>query len=205
METKTIGERLREERERLGMSQAAFGALGGVLKLAQLNYEKGARSPPYQYFKKLRERTDADVWYILSGVRTGDSKYRHMAEAMVGMTIASQLGLTANAFTEAVEIAVRRLLVTTVIDNESVFEEAKDDALQEIDRVVSTEINKSPRVIDESIIKELFVSFDAAISNQATRLSPEKKAQAFAMLYRTAKSSGRVDPQVVQDAISLAT
>ena len=35
--------RLREERERLGFSQEAFGVLGGVQKRAQINYEKGER------------------------------------------------------------------------------------------------------------------------------------------------------------------
>ncbi|MCL7660626.1 XRE family transcriptional regulator, partial [Klebsiella pneumoniae] len=40
-----IGSRLREERERLGLSQQALGEIGGVKKLTQLNYEKGDRAP----------------------------------------------------------------------------------------------------------------------------------------------------------------
>ena len=37
-------ERLKEERERMGLSQEKFGAIGGVKKLAQINYEKGERN-----------------------------------------------------------------------------------------------------------------------------------------------------------------
>lgn len=64
-----IGERLREERERLGMSQAAFGQLAGVKKNAQFNYEAGHRSPDSEYLSAVA-RHGADVLYILTGRRT---------------------------------------------------------------------------------------------------------------------------------------
>lgn len=44
-----IGERLREERERIGLSQMAFGEIGGVKKLAQLKYEQRGRAPDVIY------------------------------------------------------------------------------------------------------------------------------------------------------------
>jgi transcriptional regulator with XRE-family HTH domain len=61
-----IGERLRKERERLGLSQLAFGELGGVKKLAQLNYEKGDRYPDAQYLAALA-RFGVDVQYVVTG------------------------------------------------------------------------------------------------------------------------------------------
>ncbi|KPM95207.1 hypothetical protein AOR11_24555, partial [Vibrio alginolyticus] len=42
---KTTGERLKAERERLGLSQTAMAQVGGVGKTTQINYEKDARSP----------------------------------------------------------------------------------------------------------------------------------------------------------------
>lgn len=62
----TTGERLREERERLGLSQSAFGELGGVLKRAQINYEKGERQPDAAYLSAIAD-AGADVLYILTG------------------------------------------------------------------------------------------------------------------------------------------
>ncbi len=63
-----FGERLREERERRALNQADFGALGGVSKLTQLNYEKGYRVPDAHYLTNLR-KIGVDVVYLLSGQR----------------------------------------------------------------------------------------------------------------------------------------
>lgn len=64
----TIGERLREERERLGMSQTALGAIGGVLKQAQLKYEQGSRMPDAAYLAAVASQ-GVDVVYVLTGNR----------------------------------------------------------------------------------------------------------------------------------------
>lgn len=62
------GERLREERERLGFNQTAFGAIGGVQKQAQLKYEKGERFPDAAYLAAAAT-VGADVQYIITGLR----------------------------------------------------------------------------------------------------------------------------------------
>lgn len=59
---------MREERERLGLSQSAFGELGGVLKRAQINYEKGERQPDAAYLSAIAD-AGADVLYILTGAK----------------------------------------------------------------------------------------------------------------------------------------
>lgn len=64
-----IGERLREERERIGLSQGAFGEIGGVKANAQGNYEKGERFPDAAYLAAVAER-GVDVLYIVTGQRT---------------------------------------------------------------------------------------------------------------------------------------
>lgn len=64
----TIGSRLREEREKLGMNQTDFAAVGGVQKRAQVNYEAGERMPDAVYLAAVAER-GADVLYVLTGRR----------------------------------------------------------------------------------------------------------------------------------------
>lgn len=64
-----LGDRLREERERLGLSQAAFGELAGVKKNAQFNYEAGNRSPDGQYLSAVAKH-GVDVLYVVTGQRT---------------------------------------------------------------------------------------------------------------------------------------
>ncbi|EJN6955781.1 helix-turn-helix domain-containing protein [Aeromonas allosaccharophila] len=65
----SIGDRLREERERLGLNQTAFGAIGGVQKQAQLKYEKGERFPDAGYLSEI-VKVGADVQYIITGSYT---------------------------------------------------------------------------------------------------------------------------------------
>lgn len=64
----TIGERLKEERLRLGLSQTAAGALADVTKMSQINYEKGERMPDAAYLEAFAA-AGADVLYILTGQR----------------------------------------------------------------------------------------------------------------------------------------
>ena len=63
-----IGERLREERVRLGFNQADFAALAGVAKTSQFNYEKGERSPDAAYLAAVA-RKGVDVLYVVTGER----------------------------------------------------------------------------------------------------------------------------------------
>jgi transcriptional regulator with XRE-family HTH domain len=60
--------RLREERERLGFSQKAFGQLAGVSKNTQLAYESGASSIPLSYLSKL-EGSGLDIGFVATGHR----------------------------------------------------------------------------------------------------------------------------------------
>jgi transcriptional regulator with XRE-family HTH domain len=71
MQTST-GERLKEERVRLGLSQAALGEIGGVRKQAQLNYEKGERNPDSAYLSAIA-KFGADIQFIVTGIRSAES------------------------------------------------------------------------------------------------------------------------------------
>ncbi|MGE1153310.1 helix-turn-helix domain-containing protein [Pseudomonas sp. ICMP 460] len=64
-----IGSRLRQERERLGMSQKNFGEVGGVEANAQGKYESGGRAPKADYLSRVAER-GVDVLYVLTGSPT---------------------------------------------------------------------------------------------------------------------------------------
>lgn len=64
-----IGSRLREERERLGLTQRVFGDIGGVEPNAQGKYESGERTPKADYLAAVAAR-GVDALYVLSGTRT---------------------------------------------------------------------------------------------------------------------------------------
>ncbi|WP_134163314.1 helix-turn-helix domain-containing protein [Pseudomonas citronellolis] len=80
----SFGDRLRLERERLGLSQEALGEIGGVKKLAQINYEKGKRHPDSEYLAAIAG-AGVDVLYLLTGQRSSGQSIAvaspHLAEA----------------------------------------------------------------------------------------------------------------------------
>lgn len=63
-----IGDRLKEERERLGFNQTDFAANAGASKNSQYNYEKGERSPDATYLAAVAEK-GVDVLYVVTGER----------------------------------------------------------------------------------------------------------------------------------------
>lgn len=65
----TIGDRLREERERLGFNQPALAGLAETTKKSQIDYEKGISFPKANYLEVIA-RVGADIQYIITGVRS---------------------------------------------------------------------------------------------------------------------------------------
>jgi len=64
-----FGPRLREERERLGLTQRVFGDVGGVEPNAQGKYESGERTPRMDYLAAVAAR-GVDALYVLTGTPT---------------------------------------------------------------------------------------------------------------------------------------
>lgn len=67
--SRTIGDRIRSERERLGLNQVDFGWAGSVKRGSQVGYEGGDRPPTAEYLAGIAA-IGADVQYIVTGVRS---------------------------------------------------------------------------------------------------------------------------------------
>lgn len=61
-----FADRLRQERERLGLSQDKFGQSVDVSRVTQSNYEQGVREPGITYLSALG-RTGCDLRFLLFG------------------------------------------------------------------------------------------------------------------------------------------
>lgn len=64
----SIGERLKEERERLSYNQADFAAVGGASRGSQVAWEKGGAYPNAEFLAAIAA-IGADVQYIITGER----------------------------------------------------------------------------------------------------------------------------------------
>lgn len=76
-----IGDRLKEERERLGFSQTEFSAVAGASKNSQYNYEKGDRSPDANYLAAVADK-GVDILYVVTGERKPQAADSIPAEAL---------------------------------------------------------------------------------------------------------------------------
>lgn len=90
----SVGERLRLERERLGLSQVELGGVGGVSRRTQMAYEAGEQSPNVDYLTAIRQ-AGADVGFVLIGEKllTGlelDERERGLIRAFRSMKVALQ-------------------------------------------------------------------------------------------------------------------
>jgi transcriptional regulator with XRE-family HTH domain len=68
-----FGERIREERKRLGLGQAEFGKIGGCGRTTQFKYESGESKPDIDYLTALH-KFGVDAFYIMTGQRIDQTK-----------------------------------------------------------------------------------------------------------------------------------
>lgn len=67
-----FGQRLRAERERLGLAVHELAHLGGFVDVVQRQFEAGERAIPIDYLQALLVRTDVDVPFLITGHRGED-------------------------------------------------------------------------------------------------------------------------------------
>ena len=71
---RSFGERLREERLRIGLSQTEMAEVGGVKRTTQHIYESDIRVPDLTYLERVRG-AGADLSYLVLGVRQGPDSF----------------------------------------------------------------------------------------------------------------------------------
>ncbi len=91
-----IGDRLREERVRLGFNQSELAAMAGVAKTSQFNYEKGERSPDAEYLAALAEK-GLDVLYVVTGKRTPKDLENSDAEVFEFLRVLKEIDIADRA------------------------------------------------------------------------------------------------------------
>lgn len=107
--------RLKEERVRLGLNQADFGALGGVKKDAQLKYENGKRVPDSLYLSQLGE-AGVDVLYVLTGVH--NEAHKLLSLLKLATEIATKVGGTQEEMANMQETLFNQLKALQLKDDE---------------------------------------------------------------------------------------
>ena len=76
-----FGSRLKEERNKVKLSQEVFGAIAGVSKQSQINYEKSERYPDLKYLQNIAE-LGCDVQYIITGISSSSLISKEQTEIL---------------------------------------------------------------------------------------------------------------------------
>lgn len=92
----SIGKRLKEERERLGLNQTDFAAAGGVGRKSQFNYEENERRADTAYLVAIAS-IGADVRYIITGEREGPPPLALSADEQELLTLFRSASLSVKA------------------------------------------------------------------------------------------------------------
>ncbi|MBN8518744.1 MAG: helix-turn-helix transcriptional regulator [Candidatus Accumulibacter sp.] len=217
----TFSERLREERKRLGLSQTEFAKAVGVHLNTQSRYEKGHTEPDMAYLEAISQ-AGVDVVYVLSGMARGFSEEeakRPEIRRLIGGGDLWQgefdcdfflevLGITKGDWEDVVRRNLRRW------DSEQPSGKAIPGVVASSFSSWGPEIARASRVIggliesasslDSALLSKVLEGLDEALSVRGETMPAAKKAQAVAMLYRSFKASGKVDPAMIEEAVKLA-
>jgi len=203
----SIAERIVSERKRLGLSQTEFARRARVSLSSQKRYEKGERDPDSAYLEAITA-IGVDSFFLNLGSRLADYKSdRYTAAEWLLMELSDALHLEPLGFKDELDkldLAVRRMVKDD--DSKQINELAKS--------LVRSIFEKSP-ILDQrwrETIEDIHISdyasiverFEAAQIALGTMISPSKKAQSIAMLWRVLRSGGKVDPIMIEEAVKLA-
>lgn len=180
--TGPYGARIRQIRKERGQTQAEFAALADVTERAQRNYETDLRVPNISYLTALAE-AEVDVGYILTGIQ---SRSFDIGEVEAFRWLADYLGLD---FVFQTNVATAITSFQQGYIDEAERNKTLDEALE--------------RCRVGMLDTDLLTGIIEAVESASKDLPPSKRAAVVSLLYRSFRSSGRVDMRAVKDAVAL--
>jgi len=183
-----FGKRLKQERDRLGLSQAEFAQKVGVHRNTQVRYEGGTREPDADYLSRLNE-IGVDTGFLFFGQKTDPLSVYQLAVARFLPSVAERAGLSGAALID---------LINLVAEDESACWFGSGYSR------INTGDLEDALFENGTLLADVFNSVDIAVETQGVELTYGKRAQVVAMLYRVFKASGKVDQTMVEEAVKLA-
>lgn len=191
----SIGSRLREERERIRLSQADFAEKSGVHRNTIARYEADKSHLDAGFIETIRA-IGIDVDYVLFGIPN--------PAAPVDCP-----------FVQAQKFDLQYVFTLEDCRSKAADYGALGSPIAHIWRKACKECPQNPIThglpitqpqadIDGPLLLALLEGVEAALLKTVLKISPAKKAQAVVMLYRAFKASGKVDQEMIEEAIALA-
>ncbi|WP_432239920.1 helix-turn-helix domain-containing protein [Herbaspirillum robiniae] len=163
----TFGQRLKEERKRLGMTQPDFAQVGKVEKNTQLNYEQDKRSPTADYLLAIAD-AGVDIHYVMHGERATNSL---SAEETELVSIARQLSKEAFASVMALANSLapnrhKHSLTLNDAEQAQVEEMARSNGVTVSEMLRSLAINQAKELLKEPARNRTTVTVHGQVGQQ---------------------------------------
>lgn len=200
-----FGKRLKEERERLGLSQAKFAELCGVGRTAQFNYERGERHPASIYLDAA-EKLGVDTHYVFTGTRKGKDWAYARAFSRMLYTFEWLLGLEEQRL-EAIAKELADLNDKVDWFNDSPDTRPDSVSFQEWISSFRDWLGTAAKLdhcVDVALLSQLIDAVSQAADKVGATLTTEKRLRAALVLYRDAKRSGEIEQRQIDNAVRLA-
>jgi transcriptional regulator with XRE-family HTH domain len=181
-----VHDRLKEERERLFISQADFAEKAGVSRNTQVRYETGKTAPSSSYLEIVK-RLGIDVDYVLFDVPDGEVVCTYLESQGIDRKITPsecrQRARGGHSFTKWWHACLDDC--------------PKNPLKQKITYSGSADV-------DGSLLAAIIAGIDVELGKAGKKATAEKKAQAVVMVYRASKSTGVIDDLMLSQAAVLA-
>lgn len=213
-ELEQFGRRLREERKKLKMRQAAFAEACGVKKTTQFNYEKGTREPTASYLLAAAKQ-GVDTLYLVTGKCAPEPELGEKVWRSILLAIVRELGLSweelQTLYQKRLQFEKEGIALSLALKNAPAeeFEDLAQHTMPDftkISQAIAAWLSKAAKpeaCLDLGLLGGVLAELDARVSATEKKLPPETKARLAIMLYRLANASGGVDQKTVDEALKL--
>jgi transcriptional regulator with XRE-family HTH domain len=187
----TLGERLRQERRLLGMSQEELAKSIGIHRRTQTNYELGSTMPDAAYFQAIR-RIGIDAAYVQTGNKSTPSQEQSNATERLFMALCDALQIPLDKVHAALNGAA------AVGASHSEFQGQIRNLMH-----ASPLLNARNKVLvlDRDILVDIVEGLERCLVAMDKRVSPLQKAHAIATLYRDFSETGEIDMKMLESCV----
>ena len=186
------GERIKDERELLGFSQAALAPKLRISRTTQVNYETGKRSPDGGYLHAFGA-LGADIGYVLFGQRSNPHNLYSLGATRVLPLVADRAGIDSKALFGILDIAAENEANSWGSSTAPVF-----PSEQKFHELVGALFE------DGKLLGQVFFSVQKTMHDSKVRLPATKLADVVLALYHAFKGRGKVDKRTVETAVKVA-
>lgn len=201
-----IGNRLREERELLCLSQALFAGKVGISRMSQVNYESGKRSPDASYLLAAYE-AGVDVGYVITGKRSEAPDFYRMATVLVLESIQLRTGFAEDILSFVIELLAEAAADSWLADRAEML--TRPDVQWDMTQWIGlAELRALTAALFENarLLRDVFGAVNSSlVFDGPKRLSGQRRLSLVLMLFRAFRTTGNVDQDVVDEAVTLAS